>query len=143
MSDLMTQYIVNNAFAKLLGFDFSVIEKGAVLYRVKIDNSHLATPGFAHGGLISSLLDAAMGVGALTVVENDFKVVSTIGLQINFLKAAKMGDDLTAESKLIRAGKKVIFMKGEVRNSRNELIAIGNASFYPFNAEKAGYILNK
>lgn len=137
--NLIEQYIEANSYAKLLGMNFEVREPGVVIYTLRTTVNHLATPGFVHGGVFTSLLDAAMGVGALTLVEKDFKVVSTVALQVNFLKAAPVDVDIFASSSVVRIGKKIIFMTAELRDNHGTLLAVSNASFYPFSAEKAGY----
>lgn len=136
---LIKQYQDNNGFINLLTFSFSLIGEGIVEYAVTPTENHLATPGFVHGGVLTTLLDATMGAGALTLVADDEQVVSTIEMQVNFIQAAKLGEYLCCRSFPIRKGKKVIFMKAEIRNEQNNLVAVSNGSFYPFPAAKAGY----
>jgi acyl-CoA thioesterase len=119
----------------------TIYDEGVVSYALNINPSHLATPGFVHGGVLTTLLDATMGAGALTLVADEGQVVSTIEMQTNFISAGKINNQLIATSKLLRKGKKVIFMQAEIRNDQDHLIAIANGSFYPFAAESAGYIL--
>ena len=47
---LIQQYLNNNAFTRLLGFEFSFLEPGVVTYSLNVKALHLATPGFMHGG---------------------------------------------------------------------------------------------
>jgi uncharacterized protein (TIGR00369 family) len=82
-----------------------------------------------------------MGAGALTLVADEGQVVSTIEMQTNFIASGKINNQLIATSKVVRKGKKVIFMQAEVRNEQDHLIAIANGSFYPFAAQTAGYLL--
>lgn len=139
---LINEYDKKNAFARLLGFTLNVIGDGVVTYSLAIEDAHLATPGFAHGGVLTTLLDATMGAGALTLVADEGLVVSTIEMQVNFIQAVSVSERIVASSMVVRKGKKVIFMRAEIRNEQNKLIAISNGSFYPFKAEKAGYTLN-
>ena len=136
---LIDQYSRNNAFVELLGFVFEIHGEGVVSYSLQIEPKHLATPGFTHGGVLTTLLDATMGAGALTLVADDGQVVSTIEMQVNFIQAAHLNEVIVCTSKAIRKGKKVIFMTAEIRNEQNQLIAVSNGSFYPFAAEKAVY----
>jgi acyl-CoA thioesterase len=138
---LIQLHVAQNAFVKALGMTLTIYDEGVVSYALNINPSHLATPGFVHGGVLTTLLDATMGAGALTLVADEGRVVSTIEMQTNFISAGKINNHLIATSKLIRKGKKVIFMQAEIRNDQDHLIAIANGSFYPFAAESAGYIL--
>jgi len=136
---LIQLHIEQNAFVKALGMTLKIHDEGVVSYSLTINSNHLATPGFVHGGVLTTLLDATMGAGALTLVADNGQVVSTIEMQTNFISSGRIDDELIATSKLVRKGKKVIFMQAEIRNYQNQLIAIANGSFYPFNAETAGY----
>ncbi|NBV09215.1 MAG: PaaI family thioesterase [Flavobacteriia bacterium] len=141
IKNLMAEYDQNNAFAQSIGMHLEVVELGVVRYVLTVKESHLATPGFVHGGVLTTMLDATMGAGALTLVEKDQKVVSTIEMHVNFINPAKVGSVLTATSVLVRQGKKVIFMKAEMFDEHNKCIAVSSGTFYPFLAEKAGYKL--
>jgi uncharacterized protein (TIGR00369 family) len=83
---LILHYIKMNRFGHLLGMDFSIQSPGKVEYKLNIKEEHLATPISAHGGVISALLDATLGVGALSAVCEEEKVVSTIEMKVSFLR---------------------------------------------------------
>jgi len=139
---LIQQYLENNAFTALLGMEFMRLEPGVVTYQLTVAPHHLATPGFLHGGVITTLLDATMGAGAMSLVAEEWKVVSTIEMNVNFLKPGLLSQILTAQSEVVRKGKGVIFMKAVLRNEEHTILALATGSFYPFDATKAGYINN-
>ena len=136
---LIENYISNNYFGRLLGMNFTIVEDGVVHYFLTISENHLATPTSAHGGCMASLLDATMGVGALSLVAQNNQVVATIEMKINFLKSAKLNDELMATSRVIKNGNKIIVMFAEIRNQKNELLALSSGTFLPYDAAKAGY----
>ena len=136
---LIENYISNNYFGRLLGMNFTILEDGVVHYFLTISEDHLATPTSAHGGCMASLLDATMGVGALSLVSQNNQVVATIEMKINFLKSAKLNDELMATSRVIKNGSKIIVMFAEIRNQKNELLALSSGTFLPYDAAKAGY----
>ena len=137
--NLIDQYIANNKYGKLLGMNFSILEPGLVNYSLRINENHLATPFTAHGGCIASLLDATMGVGALSLVSSKNQVVATVEMKINFLKGAILNDQLIATSKVVKNGNKIIVMQAEIRNEKKELLALASGTFMPYDAMKAGY----
>ena len=136
---LIEHYISNNYFGRLLGMNFTILEDGVVHYFLTISEDHLATPTSAHGCCMASLLDATMGVGALSLVSQNNQVVATIEMKINFLKSAKLNDELMATSRVIKNGSKIIVMFAEIRNQKNELLALSSGTFLPYDAAKAGY----
>ena len=137
--NLIDQYIANNKYGKLLGMNFSILEPGLVNYSLRINENHLATPFTAHGGCIASLLDATMGVGALSLVSSKNQVVATVEMKINFLKGAILNDQLIATSKVVKNGNKIIVMQAEIRNQKKELLALASGTFMSYDAMKAGY----
>ncbi len=139
MKALIDQYIENNHFGRLIGMDFKINEPGKVVYKLLISEDHLATPNAVHGGCLSALLDATMGVGALSLVENDFSVVSTLEMKVSFLESVSKNDQLFSTSKIIRKGKKIIFVEGEIENQNGQLVAKGSGTFIVIDGLKAGY----
>ncbi|MEN9972518.1 MAG: hypothetical protein RIS20_865 [Bacteroidota bacterium] len=137
--DIIQAYIDKNRFGVLLGMSFDVLEPGIVAYRLDIQEKHLATPMHAHGGVIASLLDATLGVGALSLVADEQKVVSTVDLSIQFLAGVKKSDQLMAYSKCLKKGNKLIFMQADVLNQDKQLVAHANGTFVSVAAEIAGY----
>ena len=136
---LINSYISQNNFGQLLGMNFSIISLGKVEYSLKIIESHLATPVAIHGGVIASLLDATVGVGALSAVCEVGKVVSTVELSISYLSPAFLNDELIATSELLKLGQKLIFMEAKVVNQNGLLIAKATAILNAYPKEKAGY----
>ena len=72
--DLIERYIQSNKFGELLGMDFEITVPGSISYAMRIEEKHLATPIAAHGGVVASLIDAALGVACLSAVFSEGKV---------------------------------------------------------------------
>jgi uncharacterized protein (TIGR00369 family) len=139
MNDLIAQYITYNHFGTLLGMNFKVGAPGEVAYFLDISQRHLATPFLAHGGCISALADACMGVGALSLVQEHHKVVSTLEFKISFLQSAKEGENLIARSIVKKKGTTIIFMEANIYNDKEELIAHSTGTFKAYDAKRSGY----
>lgn len=134
-------YIQANNFGRLLGMDFEIVEHGEVVYSMNVTKNHLATPLAAHGGSVSALMDAAMGVCALSEVIIENKVVSTIEMKLSFVAPALLGDVLTARANVIKKGRRILFVEGEIRNQENKLISIATGTFNAYPMEKAGFVI--
>jgi uncharacterized protein (TIGR00369 family) len=80
-----------------------------------------------------------MGVGALSLVAAKNQVVATVEMKINFLKSASLNDQLCAISKVVKNGNKIIIMFAELRNQKDEVLAVSSGTFMPYDAKKAGY----
>lgn len=140
-NNILKKYIEQNYFGKLLGMHFKLIAEGEVDYYMNINKEHLATPLAAHGGAISALVDAALGVCALSAVYNSNKAVSTVEYKINYLSPALLNDELVAKARLLKKGNRLIITECTVYASNREdvLIAKAMGTFNAYDAGKAGY----
>lgn len=138
---LIDKYNSANFFGKLVDMHFSVITEGHVEYFMTIRREHLATPVAAHGGAVSTLVDAALGVAGLSAVQSQNKVVSTVEYKINFLAPALLNDELVARAKVEQQGKRLLIISCDVfcSNRGNVLIAKAIGTFNAYDAAKAGY----
>jgi uncharacterized protein (TIGR00369 family) len=132
-------YIKSNNFGAILGMDFTIESPGHIMYSMPITEQHLATPIAAHGGAVSALMDATMGVCALSQVLEDKKVVSTIEMKISFIAPGLMGDTLIATAQIIKSGQRLLFVEGQIKNQKGDLIAIATGTFNSYPAEKVGF----
>ncbi|MFN5982798.1 MAG: PaaI family thioesterase [Fluviicola sp.] len=125
-----------NKFGDLLQMHFSVIDKGEIAYYMTITDEHLATPIAAHGGSLAALMDATLGVCALTQVCEEMKVVSTVNMNMNFLLPANLGDHLIGRAKVVKAGKRIVFVEAQIFNQKEQLIATGSATMNAYPVHK-------
>jgi uncharacterized protein (TIGR00369 family) len=136
---LIKEYQRKNQFGKLIDADFEIRSPGNVVYGLTVKDEHLATPHHAHGGLIAALLDAVTGVGALSLVCTENKVVATVNLNVSYILGARLGDVLRAQSSLVKQGNRLLFMNATVTNQEGETIAQASATLTAYPMEKAGY----
>lgn len=141
LNPLIISYIAQNNFGRLIGMHFEITEPGKVIYKLNTATIHLATPLSIHGGCTAALLDATMGVGALSLVCEKNKVVATLEMKVSFLKPIHVNEQLTAESKVVIKGRSLIFMEAEVFNQKKQLVAKSSGTFTVIEAEKSGYVL--
>ena len=138
---LVQGYVNSNQFGDLLEMDFDIDSPGKIVYRMIVTEKHLATPQAAHGGAVSAMMDATMGVCALSQVLSDNRVVSTIEMKISFLAPALLGDKLIGEARILKSGKRILFVEGEIRNQKNQLISVATGTFNSYPASKAGFLI--
>jgi acyl-CoA thioesterase len=96
---------------------------------------HLATPKAAHGGLIAGFLDAVVGVGALSAVCEEGMIVSTVEMKVSYFEPILLGDHITGFSKMMKRGKRILFMEGEVFNQHGVLVAKAYATLNAYPAQ--------
>jgi uncharacterized protein (TIGR00369 family) len=114
MHSVLKKYNEVNAFGALLGLKLTVIEPGEVEYRMEIKEEHLSNPMAAHGGAISSMMDAILGVAALSLAVEKDKLVSTVEFKLNYYAPIKLGDKLLGKGKVIFEGNRLISSEGTI-----------------------------
>lgn len=119
--------------------DLEVISPGHIKYLMPVKEKHLATPIAIHGGVLSAMMDAILGVASLSASCHDGKLVSTVEFKINYLAPARLGDVLVGEGKVIQKGNRLIIAEGDIRlQSTEKFIAKGIGTFSAYPIEKSG-----
>jgi len=82
--------------------------------------------GIAHGGITFSLADSAFAFAC----NSDGKITVALDVSISFPKAGKEGDVLIAEAKLVNKTNRTGLYLIEVKNQRDELVALFKGTCY-------------
>ncbi len=132
--DILDRYNKTNHFGRLMGMEYEVQSSGEIYYTIEVKKEHLATKTAAHGGFIAAVMDAVVGVAALSKMIDQDKVVSTVEMKLNFLQPAFLGDYLIGKGKVVKSGKRIVVVEGEIYNQKKEMLAICLATMnaYPF-----------
>ena len=79
----------------------------------------------AHGGFIFGLGDTAMGIAAASTGKN----AVTLSATINYLKPS-VGKYLIAEAEIVRSGKSTCYLRTNIYNDKEELVATMDSNYY-------------
>jgi acyl-coenzyme A thioesterase 13 len=74
-----------------------------------------------HGGIAATMLDDVIGT-LVFALGREF-AYTTVNLNCDFLNAAKSGEVITAQAKIVRAGKNIIHVEGAITNDKGMIIA--------------------
>jgi uncharacterized protein (TIGR00369 family) len=109
-------------FARYLGLDTKRTDGGAEV-RIEVTEQALNSLGVAHGGVICSLVDHAIGAAVAFALGRGRRAV-TVELKVNFLAATTSGT-LIAKGRLIREGKHLVVGEADVTDPDGRMIAKG------------------
>lgn len=73
---------------------------------------HTNPQGVIHGGMMMTVLDATLGIAVYRVIGK--KRCATISLNCNFVASGQVGDWLETTATIVRRGRSVVFMRGEL-----------------------------
>ncbi len=118
-----------NPFFQLMGIEVDEIGEGRACLSMQVRPDMLNGVGWVQGGIFTSLADEAMALALYTQVEPG-EQIATISESTSFMRGEKEGT-IVAIGWMVRKGRKVAFLEGEVRKGSREgtLLARTSASF--------------
>ncbi len=141
MHNILKLYNSINQYGTLNELDLEVVAPGHIRYMMPVKAKHLATPIAIHGGVLSAMMDAILGVAALSSSCHEGKLVSTVEFKINYLAPARLGDMLIGEGTVLQKGNRLIITEGEIRLvDSSKIIAKGMGTFSAYPIEKSGIL---
>ena len=90
------------------GVMFKNISDTEFEFKSIINENHLNAAGITHGGYLAALIDAGAGTAAHRSAENAPCV--TISLDLKFIGASKIGDEILGKVKILKKTKTLIFL---------------------------------
>jgi uncharacterized protein (TIGR00369 family) len=99
----------------------------AVIIGLRLAKPHTNGRGLIHGGLIAALSDSAMGYSCAHVMGGVSSLV-TIGLAIDFVGTAQVGQWLAIETEVIKTGSTICIAQS-LAKADDVVIARANATF--------------
>ena len=109
MSNKFEQISIKPGFMKHNGgLLFREISETEYEFKTIIKENHLNTIGITHGGYISTIIDSGAGTGAHRAANNSPCV--TISLDIKFIGATKLNDEIIGFVKILKQTKSMVFL---------------------------------
>ena len=102
------------------GVLFRVISENEYEFKTTIKENHLNAAGITHGGFIAAFVDAGAGTAAHRA--SDKNPCVTISLELKFISAVKLGQELTGKTKIQKKTKSMVFLTCEL-SVANKIVA--------------------
>ena len=94
------------------GIMFKTISENEYQFKATITENHLNAAGITHGGFIAAFVDAGAGTAAHRSADNNPCV--TISLELKFISAVKLSQELVGNTKIQKKTKTMIFLTSEL-----------------------------
>tara|TARA_Y100001936_G_C15502934_1_gene374177 strand:+ start:110 stop:535 length:426 start_codon:yes stop_codon:yes gene_type:complete len=95
------------------GVLFRNISEKEYEFKSVVNQNHLNAAGITHGGYLAALIDAGAGTAAHRSAENAPCV--TISLELKFIGATKVGDEILGNVKILKKTKTLVFLFCELK----------------------------
>lgn len=129
-----------NKYDEFNGLQFEVVSPGSIIYKMTVLEKHMSSPDVAHGAAIAGMMDCVLGLAALSYSITESNLVATVEFKINYLKPVRLGDELTGSGKVVHKGRSLLISSGEIRNSRGDLVALGQGTFNAYPSTKKDFL---
>lgn len=102
-----------------------------------VTERHLNSGGIAHGGMLATLADSAMGINVYLArpPERRGRQV-TVSMTLNYLAPARLGDWVEAHVRLRRTGRRLVFVDCSLRVGEQEVLT--GSGVFSLSEPKAG-----
>ena len=136
MSQDFEQISVKPGFMKHNGgLLFKTISENEYQFKTTIKENHLNTAGITHGGFIAAVVDAGAGTAAHKSASNNPCV--TISLELKFISAVKLGQELIGNTKIQKKTKSLVFLTCEL-TAENKIVATASGVWKILKLKGAG-----
>ena len=115
--------------AKLLGWRLREIdpERGAIKVAYEGRADFLNPAGTIQGGILSAMLDDAMGPAAAATLDGR-QFAQTLEMKTSFMRPARPGP-IFAEARVVHRGRQILFVEGSLTDGEGNLLATATATF--------------
>jgi uncharacterized protein (TIGR00369 family) len=114
-------------FARLLGIEVDSVEPGHAVLSMKLRDDLMRNNAIAHGGAIATLIDSAMAIAIMALLEENERTV-TVDLTIHYLRPISEGT-ARASARVVRAGRRVITVSAELFDHNEKLSATAISTY--------------
>lgn len=114
-------------FIEAMGFRLVEVAPGRATYAAVPAPHHLNIAGTMHGGYMCALLDCATGYAMLTTLRPG-STAPHVSLSHQFLDSRPSGAEVRCTGELLRSGRRVGHVRGELRAADGRLLAVAQST---------------
>jgi len=129
-------HAARHGFHHEVGFkiDFERSGRGTCTVTGRVEQRHLNINSVVHGGVYATILDTAMGAAVVSVLAEG-ETTATTSIYVEFLRAAREGDLLTARGEVLRRGRHIAFAEGNLYDEDGRRLSQARGTWYIWSKE--------
>lgn len=122
--------------ARLMNFTLVEVDEGRAVFAVEPAEFHYNPIGVVHGGLISTLLDSALGCAVHTTLPAGTTYTS-LELHVNFVRPlTRTTGEVRCEARVLHTGRRMATAEAKVTDAAGKLYGHGTTTCMVFPPEK-------
>jgi uncharacterized protein (TIGR00369 family) len=125
-TEAISNLVNRSPYFSLLSMKIKELKWGTSILEVDLEEKHLQPFGYAHGGAIASVMDAATFWAVFPQVK-DGMGLTTVEIKVNFLAPVKEGK-LVAKGRCIKMGKTLALGDATIYDGDGNLLGHGTAT---------------
>jgi len=114
-------------FNRFLGTRLVAHASGEATMAIDLEPHHLNRRGVAHGGVVTALLDSALGGAVISSIPTEWWC-ATMSLHVQFVRGPGSGT-LTATGTVVQRGTSVAFARGEAYDADGNVVATAEGTW--------------
>lgn len=115
-------------FTSHLGIETLRMQEGTCVMEVALDERHMSVAGRAHGGLLFTMLDTAMGRAVISKLPPG-RGCATVEARINYFRPVRSGR-VRAEGQAVRITRRTAYAEGTLLDEEGHLLARSSGTFF-------------
>ncbi len=127
LRDDLRAVLTDSPFYRWHGLRVTDASPGAVTLDLDLEEHHRNVQGFAHGGVLATIADAAMGLSVRTALDPGRRHV-TIELGVHYLRPVTTGT-ITASGEAVRVGSEIAYAEAVVRDTGGRDLARASGTY--------------
>jgi uncharacterized protein (TIGR00369 family) len=127
LGDDLRALVAGSPFYTWSGMRLVDAEPGDVVLSLDLGDHHRNVQGLAHGGVLATLADAAMGLSVRSALEPGRRHV-TIEMGVHYLRPVSEGT-ITASGRAIRVGREIAYAEATVTDAAGRDVARASGTY--------------
>lgn len=107
--------------------------RAQVVLTWKVPSEYLNSTGNVQGGMLATFADSLLGAAAAAHLPDD-RFPALVEMKISVFRPARGDVELTGTGRVVKAGKRVLFVEAEIKDSEGRLIARASGTEIPAEA---------
>lgn len=115
-------------FTQYLGIESLGMVDGAFVLELRLEERHLSMAARAHGGVLFSMLDTALGRAVIAELPPG-RGCATVELKINYFRPVQHGT-IRALGRCVQRTRSLAYAEGEILNAEGKTLARATGTFF-------------